>query len=222
MPETETVSVVGGKATIKGNTAELKKEAEYIDVKYPFVAGKESTPPAVKLVTYSTTVDMGKLHASCDITWIAATVSKILSNVELNNEDAISLTVHIDDVMKAINNNPPMLEHLPAYKVSSTATTTGNIITRDNDGIDKVEVLLSAPMIKGAAKGGKLTQANYRKGYSAAKPFAAACTYNKDDGAFVFDHPAFGNYLCAITITDYRNKEALSRHQAIFIISSFL
>jgi hypothetical protein len=235
VPETEAVSIAGGSKASPGKAVALKKENEYIDVKYPLIAGsKEKIPPAVKSVLYSSTVDLGLLHGAYDIIWIHSGVPEILNNVEIRNADAISLAVHIDDDQKVINNTSPMLERMPLFKVSSSAKTACPINVRDNDRIDKVEVLLSAPLVyrvseKSTEQGknivikrSQLTEAKYRKGFSSDKPFAASCTYNKESNELIFEHPAFGNYLCAITITDYRNQAPLSNHQAIFIITSIL
>jgi hypothetical protein len=233
--ETEAVSIIGGGKTNITKGAELKKEGEYIDVKYPIVAGSnEKIPPAVKSVTYTTVVDMGSIGVSYDIVWMHTGLPVLINNVEFRSGDAISLTVHIDDARKAINNTSPMLVRLPVFKVGSNTKTTSPMNVQDNDKTDKVEVVLSAPIIyhasqKGAkpekgfaVKGGVLTEATYRKGFSADKPLAAACTYNKESGELVFERPAFGNYLCAVTITDFRNQKPLSNHQAIFFIASIL
>lgn len=118
---------------------------------------------------------------------------------------------------------------VPVYRISSRAKTNCPVNVLDNDRIDKVDVALSAPLVCNApgksglvAKKALIKEVNFRDGFSGDKPCGASCTYDKDAKEFIFEQTAFGNYLCALMITDSRNTEPLSSHQAIFIITSIL
>ena len=235
VPEIETVNISENEGTLNGKHIELKKEYEFIDVKYaPVGTGMETVPPSVKAVLYTGTFMIDANRKSCDVNWIYTNAIGLLNNIDFGIRDVISLVVHIGNVQTVTNNIVPTLYRLPVLKVNSNTSTNYFLDVRENGETDKVDVVLSTPLIAqtptqknqhqqiAASDTNSIKKATYRKGFSMEMPMQKSFVYNKETREVNIDHPSFGNYLIAISITDYRNQIALSQHQAIFIIESVL
>ena len=223
VPGIQIVNLLEGNKKTTAKTIELKKETEFIDVKYPIVESKQfKTLPSVKSIIYTSVIDLNSSDSSYDITWSYWIITEPINNVAINDGEALVLKAHIDDVSISTYNSAPVLGRLPVVQVSSLNQLRGRFDVTDSDQGDLIEVELSEPFVIELSSKSTFRKVDYRKGFSFEIPAGQSFSYNKETKEFVFDSLNMGKYLFAITITDHRNQKVLSQHQAVFIIESIL
>lgn len=232
MTANESVAVFKPGLTSAWKTIQLEKQSHSNDFDYtPIKSSSNSIALSVTTVMYSALVDLPGEKSEYNITWSFTGSNKIIENVVIGPRQPFLLTATITDPFNTELNRLPMLHRIPALQLSSKTKTSLLLDIKEAGETDIVDVLLTTPM---AAEIGNslqfvsnkefslLKQLDFRDGYSIENPLGKSLSFDKMSKEMVFDQPAVGNYLVTLTISDYRNRVALSSHQAFFFIESVL
>jgi len=247
VPGFEAVSVYESGIHSEPLIVELTKDTDYIK-QGSALSCRSAAENKTRIVKYSRKIDLGLQHANYDISWAMCCFDRSTTNVNTDNRDAITLTVHLDnpsDLEK--HNRMPYITDAPVLLLCTGTSSNISLTAKDHDS-DEVSYRFSTPysnrsvghshpphvdakyrneaVIHDPGYNGSFltsqppfTPSAFKTNYSDEKPAdAETITLDAKKGQLNYKKIKMGKYIITINISDSKNNKLISEHQAFFIL----
>jgi hypothetical protein len=225
IPEKEKVVLIRNDKNPNSKTISLDKEIELIDVWHPESNSNElDRTLGMKSVLYTTKLKIQKEYSDMEIMWASDRVQPMISNIRMENGDAIRLHVHLNNSKTNTHITHPFLGLFPYLTVKgmSIIKHIWNIPSYLQLGFFTPSILniLIEEEAKLESKEDGLKNAEFNSGFSEDQPAGKYFNFNKFNKEIQIDSLPIGNYILPISINEGDNQVKKTSHQAFYIIQS--
>jgi len=216
VPEIEIVSLLASNNKI-AREFELQKEIERLDVK-PINPESGLMPNPKydnKIVSYSAIIEIADSMEVLDLIWRLKKDAGLLNNVNLKQNQNLSLHITLDSTNLNPGGNSSFLGLFP-YNVVQTNlidSTNWRVVPYLKLEYDELSTITMEEEIV------TLNPLNFNDGYSSSSPASKALTLNSLTRELKLNKLYFGSYVIGLSLKDHLPTNTNS-HQAIYIINS--